>query len=454
MSSNQALAEALFFEGNRHLAAAEHAAAAACFREAVTLAPQLAEAHANLGFLLEQTGQLDEAEACYRQAMAILPDCLQLYLNLGALLMARKDFGAAEALYRQALRFAAGDPALWSNLGVLLACLQRDDEAEQCHRTALAINPDYANARFNLAYVLLRHGRFDEGWASLEARDWYERLAQYFEFPRWQGEPLAGRSVLIGFEAGHGDMIQFCRYAAELKRMGAEQITVVCHPGLKTLFGSMIGVDEVYSLHDDVPTRGWDYWTPPLSLPYYCQTRLDTIPATVPYLQAEPARVAAWATRLPAARLRVGLAWLGNPRFENDADRSLSALDILAPLAAVPGIQFISLQKGRGEDVSAPIGMALQSYAGELGDFADTAALIANLDLVISVDTAVGHLAGALGKPCWLMLPDYRADWRWLTGRDDTPWYPHTRLFRQPPGGGWGPVVTQLAEALGQLAAR
>ena len=187
-----------------------------------------------------------------------------------------------------------------------------------------------------------------------------------------------------------------------------------------------------------------------MSLPYFCGTRIDNIPAGIPYLAAEPAKAAAWRSQLPASGLRIGLAWKGNPRFENDKDRSLPSLDVLAPLADMAGLNFVSLQKGPGEAEAhcPPAGLPVLALGERIEDFSDTAAIIANLDLVISVDSAVAHLAGALGKPCWVLLPDYQTDWRWLTGRHDSPWYPGMRLFRQPSGGGWEAVVATLAEAL------
>jgi hypothetical protein len=246
-------------------------------------------------------------------------------------------------------------------------------------------------------------------------------------------------------------MIQFCRYSVVLKAMGAARISVVCHPGLKVLFGTLSGVDEVFSFNESVPASGWDFWTPPMSLPHYCQTRLDSVPAPIPYLAAHPASVEKWFRQLPSG-LRVGLVWKGNPRFENDGDRSLPSLAALAPLGRVAGVRFVSLQKGPGEDEARcpPPGLSVLALGDALADFADTAALVTNLDLVISVDTAVAHLAGALGKPCWVLLPDYRTDWRWLSERSDTPWYPERmRLFRQPSGSDdWSSVVVAVGEAL------
>lgn len=450
-------AQELFFEGNRHMAAGDAARAEQCLQQALALAPDMVEALVNLALVQEHNDAPLQAEASYRQALALAPDCVQLYLNFGVFLTARKRFAEAELVYLQALVQTPESAAAWSNFGMLLACMQRDSEAEECYRSALELDESYAKARFNLAYILLRQGRFEEGWHCLEARVWCEVWARNFDFPLWQGQVLVGKSVLIGFEAGHGDMIQFCRYAQVLKNMGASSITLVCHSSLKSLFGSLSGVDQVFDFNEALPDSAWDYWTPPMSLPYYCQTRLATIPAQIPYLYAEPQRIDAWSRRLPvsdAGQLRVGLAWQGNPRFENDADRSLASVALLRPLMDVAGVQFVSLQKGPGQDQLPREGFDVLPLGAELEDFADTAALIAHLDLVISVDTAVAHLAGAMGKACWLLLPDYRTDWRWLTDRLDTPWYPQMRLFRQRHRGDWPEVIATVATALRELADR
>lgn len=375
----------------------------------------------------------------------------------GTRLMGEGAAAAAEIAFRQALVLDPEFLAVLSNLGVLLACLQREEEAEQCYRSAMALAPDYAKARFNLAYLLLRQGRYAEGWDCLEARDWYAPLAERPGCPRWQGEALQGKSLLIGFEAGHGDMIQFCRYAALVKAGGAARVSILCQPGLKSLFARLAGVDQAIALGESLPASGWDYWVPPLSLPYLFRTRLDSIPADLPYLTAEPERIRHWAGIMKASprELRVGLVWKGNPRFENDADRSLPSLAALAPLGEVAGVRYFSLQKGEAEAEAAvpPESLSLVDLAPHIEDFGDTAAIAMNLDLVITVDTAVAHLAGALGKPCWVLLPDYKTDWRWLKQREDSPWYPGVmRLFRQKTAGDWTAVIAAVKTALQTLA--
>jgi Flp pilus assembly protein TadD len=468
-----------YLDANHLLAAGDFAGAEDCYLQALTLQPWHVAARANLGYLKEQQGAAAEAEFHYRQAIALVPDHAQLHQNLGALLFKEKRLAESEASLRTAVELAPDAPMAWSQLGAVLVCVHREAEGEACYRQALALDPEHARAQFNLSYLLLRQARFEEGWRMLEARWQFDHFPLSFDCPFWNGEPLAGKSIVIGLEAGHGDMIHFCRYAPMLKQRGAVRVDVVCHPGLQRLFATLAGVDRVHALGEALP-GGWDFWTRPMRLPGLFGTEMATIPADVPYLRAAPELVAQWRDVVPQDGLRVGLAWRGNANFENDADRSLPSLMALAPLrAAAPAadapavdvpatataapaatrgraVHFVSLQKGAGEAeaLAPPVGMHVHPLAAQLGDFADTAALIANLDLVISVDTAVAHLAGALGKPCWLLLPDYRCDWRWMAEREDTPWYPSMRLFRQPRGGGWAPVIEQVAAALRELAAQ
>lgn len=455
MNEDHTRAEALFFEGNRHMVVGDARAAETCFREAIGLVPNFAEAYANLGLLLDEAGSLSDAEHHYRQSISLDPDCGQTHLNLGAMLAGQKRFEEAEAAYRRALDLMPDSPAAWSNLGVLQACRKQERAAELAYRTAIGLDPDYRSAYFNLSYLLLRQGRFEEGWRCLESRGWYANLEKTVLCPRWQGESLDGRSLLIGFEAGHGDMIQFCRYAKVLKAQGAARIAVICHPALKTLFATLDGVDVCYTFDETFPLSGWDCWTPPVSIPFHCHTRLDSIPADIPYLRADMQLAGKWSAVLSRecepSDIRVGLVWKGNPRFENDADRSLPGLTTLEPLSAIAGVRFFSLQKGTGEDEAAnpPAGLRLVNLGPQIADFADSAAIVANLDLVICVDTAIAHLAGAMGKACWVLLPDYKTDWRWLIGRTDSPWYPGTmHLFRQPGMGDWASVIAEVGEAM------
>ena len=445
-------------DGISRMSAGDTCHAERCFREALMIDPGLAEAHANLALLLEQQGQLVAAEDHYRHAVFLNPALEKCHLNLGALLTNQKRFAEAEAAYKKALELNPDFTAAWSNLGVLLACRKQEQDAEECYRKAMQLDSGYQLARFNLSYLLLRQGRFEEGWRCLEARNWYAALESRLPCPRWRGESLLGCSLLIGFEAGHGDMIQLCRYAKSLKKQGVARISLICHPALLNLFVSLDDVDQLIPFNEGLPSEKWNFWTPPFSIPYYSGTRLDSIPGELPYLRANPKLIKKWWIEISRechpAELRVGLVWRGNPDFENDSERSLPSLELLEPLGAFAGVRFFSLQKGAGEQEAAhpPDKLPLVNLGPQVRDFADTAAIVANLDLVISVDTAVAHLAGALGKKCWVLLPDYMTDWRWLVERNDSPWYPEVmHLFRQSSRGTWGEVITELRQALSDL---
>jgi Tfp pilus assembly protein PilF len=452
VSAAQAIA--LFHQSAEQLLQQDFAAAGQSLRQALALDPLLAEAHANLGYVCDLLGDTAQAEGHFHRAIALAPGNATVHLNLGALLALQKRHAEAQACYAAALALEPQSSAVWSNLGAHYLALKDDDRADACLRQAMALDPDNRKPRFNLAYLQLRLGQFEEGWALFEARDWYRAMEQRFAFARWQGEDLAGKALLVCFEAGHGDVIQFCRYIPLLKARGARHITLLCHPALQALMRSLAGLDAVCTF--DAPLAGadsaFDYWLPLLSAPYQLGTRLDSVPATLPYLQAEPARMAHWSPHLPAPTARrVGLVWKGNPLFENDAERSLPHLRTLAPLWQVPGLQFVALQKGAGEGEAAAC--AMQQPLTDLGpgmrDFADAAAIVSQLDLLVTVDTAMAHLAGALGRPCWLLLPWCMTDWRWGAAGAASVWYPQVlRLFRQGPDADWAAVVAQVTLAL------
>lgn len=457
----------LFEQGTRLLGQGRAAEAAALLRAAVALQPGMAEAHANLALALERGGDDDAARAHHLRALALAPARDEAWCNYGAFLERDKQYAQAEQACREALRLAPGSAAAWSNLGVLLDILRRSPEAEQAHRRAVALAPHWPQASVNLAQCLLRQGRMDEGWRYYEARDWSKDFAARVDIPRWDGGPLQGRALLLGVEGGQGDMIQFCRYARELKRRGASVLGILCHPALQPLLRQAEGIDHAIAVGPEaggrLPDVAWDLWCPTLSLPALCATRLDSIPTDLPYLRADPARAAAWDELLgeePA--LRVGLVWKGNPRFSNDRERSLPGPGLLAPLGGISGVRLYSLHPGSGEcadegtagpnagEAAAPPRVAL---GAGIRDFADTAAIVSRLDLVISVDTAVAHLAGALARPCWVLLPRHKTDWRWLEQRSDSPWYPGVmRLYRQGPGEDWSGVIAELTRDLRTLA--
>ena len=454
-----------FEEGTRLLQQGRFSEAVSVLCAAVLCQPDRPEGHANLALALDLSRLDEEAESHYRRALALAPQLAQIWINLGALLERRKRYAEAEQTYCEALRIEPDSAAAWTSLGVLHEQQRRHLDAEQAHRRALALAPGWPHASVNLAMLLLRLGRLEEGWPYLEARDWYAQVQARIGLARWRGEPLRGRAVLLGVEAGHGDMIQFCRYAPWLKRLGASRVGVLCHPGLQPLFEHADGIDQAIAVGVPAVEQGadqpWDLWCPMLSLPGLCGTRLDTIPDRLPYLKADPARLARWLPRLreprasePSHLLRVGLVWKGNPGFVNDHERSLASLHALAPLGRVARVRFVSLQKGEGEAEALP-GRApfpITPLGAEIGDFADTAAVLSQLDLLIAVDTAAAHLAGALACPCWVLLPHHKTDWRWLDDRTDSPWYPGVmRLYRQQAGEDWARVILEVARDLACL---
>ncbi|MRR49706.1 MAG: pilus assembly protein PilF, partial [Rhodocyclaceae bacterium] len=273
-------------------------------------------------------------------------------------------------------------------------------------------------------------------------------------YPQWQGEPLDGKSLVVCTEQGFGDNIQFARYAPLIKARGASRLTFVVPAPLQTLFLSISSIDSVVSDFNSLPPH--DFWVFPLSLPFLFGTTVDSIPNSLPYLHPSPDLLAFWRDRLPPASFSVGLVWKGNPDHANDTNRSLPSLASLAPLWSVPGVTFISLQKGQGEDEasSPPPLQPLFPLGHLLRDFADTAAVISQLDLIICVDSAIAHLAGALNVPCWVLLPSVGTDWRWLRDRSDSPWYPSAlRLFHQSSPNDWQQTIQIVASSLTANAA-
>ncbi|MBF0128304.1 MAG: tetratricopeptide repeat protein, partial [Magnetococcales bacterium] len=432
--------------------------AEAAYRLALSLHPEHVDALYNLATLLHGQMRLEAAEAFYLEALRLRPDHGEALNNLGVLLAERKQCAAAEAMLRHAVALHPDHADAFNNLGELLRDLLRDEEAEATLGEALRLKPGHANARWNLGVLYLLQGRLAEGWPLLEARyhpDKGRHRTRPMEapFPMWRGEDLTGHSLLIIPEQGFGDQIQFCRYAPLLKARGLSRLSVLCLPPLTPLLASLSGLDQV--LEGEVGSLttfpAHDFWIFPMSLPGLLGTTLATIPATLPYLSPPVERMTHWATRLPSAGLRVGLVWKGNAGHHNDANRSLPTLTLLAPLWQVPGILFISLQMGNGAEElhPPPAGQPLLHLGEALRDFGDTAAIVAQLDLVICIDSAIAHLTGALGKPCWVLLPAWNTDWRWLRERGDSPWYPGVmRLFRQSRDGEWSEVVGAVTGAL------
>jgi tetratricopeptide (TPR) repeat protein len=410
-------------------------------REAIALEPRMGAFHANLGNVLRAQGRYAEAAAALERSLELDPGVAKAHYDLASAYAALDRPEAAIPHFRQAIALRPDYAEAHNDLATVLKGRGDVDAAIDAFRAAIRADPGHAKAHANLGMALLARGDFAEGWRAYERR-WDAgggfAARRDFSQPQWRGEDGVGRTLLIHAEQGFGDAIQFCRYAL-LARDRGFRIVLEAHPELAGLMKSLDGVDQVIARGEPLPA--FDLHCPMLSLPLAFETTPETIPAAGPYLSAEPDLADVWRERVGlAAGLRVGIAWAGGRQTATDAQRSLSP-DLLAPLLAVPGLRLFSLQK----DEAAPAGVI--DLMADAKDFADTAALIANLDLIISVDTAVAHLAGALGKPVWL-LDRFDPDWRWLLGRKDSPWYPTMTIYRQPSPGNWGAVVEAVLDHL------
>ena len=459
--------------------------AIACYRQAVERMPDVAEVHYNLGTALSAQNKLNEAVACYHQALALSPDDAAAHNNLANALKGLEKPGAALDHYRRALEINPALAEAHNNLGNILreqgeideavthcrravelrpdyaeahrnlgtACNDRGelDQAAKCFRRALELKPDDAETHRNLSFLLLRQGNFDSGWREYEWRWKTGQLPRRdFVQPRWDGTPLQERSILLHAEQGLGDTIQFIRYAPLVKALGAT-VFVECPKGLTTLIASCPGVDRLFAGGDELPP--FDVHAPLVSLPGILKTSLDTIPGSVPYLFADAALAAHWRERLAGGpAFQIGIHWRGRGGQGSFRRRDIP-LKLFSTLAQLPGVRLVNLQKGVKQQelsvVQSPVPMfdPGQDLDTSSGAFMDTAAIMVNLDLIITSDTSIPHLAGALGVPVWLALP-FASDWRWLLGRSDSPWYPTMRLFRQKSPGDWKGVFEEIQKAV------
>ncbi len=450
-------------------------AAAGCYRQALGFQPDIAEVHNNLGAVLERLGQCGEAAACWQTAIALRPDLAEAHDGLGTLLADAGLLEQAAACYRTAISLRPDVARSHDNLGTVMKAQGRLDDAIACFRAAVARAPDAPNPNYNLAIALLALGDMAEGWPAYEWRWRTAAMAPVrrdFAQPQWYGQAAShvhrntagretgpelpspgdtpghgpagsGPTLLIHAEQGLGDTIQFCRYVALAAARGWRTILEV-QPALVRLLSGLAGADLIVARGEPLPP--FDVHCPMQSLPLALGTTLATIPAAPAYLYADPAQTDVFHARLAAMGkpgLRIGLVWAGDPAMVRDRQRSLPP-DRLAPLLAVPGCHFVSLQKDAGGRLP---GTGLTCIMDEMTGLTDTAALIAALDLVIAADTAVAHLAGALGKPVWL-LDRFDPDWRWLTGRRHSPWYPSLRIYRQSRPDDWNTVIAAVAADL------
>jgi TPR repeat/Glycosyltransferase family 9 (heptosyltransferase) len=418
------------------------------YRQILALQPIHISAMHHLGVIACQTGRSDIGIGLIRQSIALDPNYAEAHNNLGSALTEKSQFDEAIGAYRQAIALKPNYAEAYSNLGLALQAMGQLDEAIGAYRQAIALNNNFPDAHYNLALMLLLQGDFQRGWQEYEWR-WkckdFPSFRRNFTQPLWDGGPLETRTLLLHAEQGLGDAIQFIRYLPLVAQRGG-RIIIECQAELQRLLRTMPVKCQIVTCGEPLPV--FDLHSPLLSLPSVFGTTLDNVPKTVPYLHAAAQDAKIWQQRLDGHLpiVKVGLVWAGN--LKPNRIRSIK-LSSLAPLGQVPGVRFFSLQKGEASaQARTPLaGMEFVDWTAELKDFADTAALIANLDLVITVDTAVAHLAGAMGKPVWTLLP-FVPDWRWLLEREDSPWYPSMRLFRQSVRGDWESVIKRVADAL------
>jgi Flp pilus assembly protein TadD len=421
---------------------------------AVELEPGYAEAHSNLGDAWQQWGDFVRAESSFRRALELKPQFVEAHYNLGNVLKQGGRLSEAEESYRRVLALRPEYVNAHNNLGHALYEQGRYDEAGECFRRALNLDPNHAEAHGNLSHMLLLKGDFEAGWHEYEWR-WKSRdlRPREFEQPRWEGGPVAGKTILLHAEQGLGDTLQFVRYAAAVKGLGA-QVLLACPALLKPLLASCGGIDRLIGFGEELPA--FDVHAPLLSLPGIFKTTRETIPAEVPYLQADRGLIESWRARLASVRgFRIGINWRGRAGAGPFLLRDIP-LACFAGLAAVPGVRLISLQQGEGRQELTGAGERVsivdlgENIDQEHGAFMDTAAIMKNLDLVITSDTSIPHLAGALGVNVWLALP-FVPDWRWRLDREDSPWYPTMRLIRQKRPGDWERVFGEMRAALAKV---
>lgn len=426
--------------------------AIACYHNALTIKPDYARGYSNLGNALLAKGRISEALAACRKSVELAPDYADARNNLGNCLHRIGAIDEAIAQFQKAIALRPNLPEVYSNLGGALVAKGLVDEAIVACRKSIALQADFAVGHWSLGMMLLTKGEFEEGWKEYDWRSRVRELGPTLKLPQplWDGSPLNGKRILVYAEQGFGDTIQFVRYVPDIVKLGGK-LVLACQQELCRLMGYQDNITELVSFNAALPA--FDVQCPILTLPRLFGTNLNNIPAAAPYLKIDAALKEKWKERLPqdSSLVKIGVAWAGRPAHRNDHNRSFP-LSMLAGLAKIPRIWLCSLQKGEAakQATNPPDGMEIRDFGDQIEDFADTAALIENLDLVVSADTAVVHLAGALNKQVWVLIP-FAPDWRWMLKRADTPWYLTMRLFRQERLGDWEAPIARLTDALRSL---
>jgi len=424
--------------------------AAVLYQKAVELKPDYAEAYNHLGVLLTDQSNYIEAVDAFQKAIAIDPQYTELYNNMA---IAKKGLCAFDEAIENYRKVTEMDPSFYeafNNLGNSLRDQGKPAEAIENYTRAIEINPNYSDAYWNRSLAMLLNGDLAEGFRQYQwRREPSLGILTYphkYDKPRWDGRPINGKTLLIHYEQGFGDNIQFIRYLPKLKEIGATVLFEARKPMLD-LLKDFPGIDRLIEAnpHGSV-TEDFDFYAALMDLPAIFQTTLETIPAEVPYLFADKDKSEKLKSKIDTDDYKVGIVWSGKPTHGDDANRSCK-LNNFAPLTKIDGVKLFSLQKGDAEKQIFQFSIEIENLASHLESFADTAAAIENLDLVISVDTAVLHLAAAMGKPTWGLI-QYSPDWRWLLDRSDSPWYPTVRLFRQKKYADWKEVFEEVAEQL------
>jgi tetratricopeptide (TPR) repeat protein len=452
-SSTSREVQRLLDQAKRHYQSGDLVAAAGVCRQVIAADPSCAEALHLLGLLAFRDGRHSEAEDMLRVAISFNSGAPYYYCNLAQVVAATGRYDDALRCCRRSIELKSDEPELHFTAGKVFRAAGRLDEAIAAFDRAIAIRPDYPQAHAHLGMTLLLSGKFDRGWREFEWRLQRPQMHQFtrdFRQPRWNGEDLRGKRILLYSEQALSDVLHFSRYVPLIADRGG-RVIVQCQPQLTRLLQGLRGVEQVVST-DQTPPE-FDLHCPLLSLPMAFNTTLDALPAETPYLAADPQDVDAWRRRiegmhLPSNGLKIGLVWAGRS-VQQINRRRLLTLNTLAPILQAPWMHYFSLQKGpAAHDLrTSPLGNMVHDMSDSLNDFADTAALIQNLDLVISVDSAVAHLAGALDKPVWVLLP-YVPDWRWMLERNDSPWYPSMEIFRQADPVDWKTPMMEIAHNL------